>query len=129
MHRWTELYAPLIGRIFMGGYFLWSGIQEGLNFPSTVATLAQAGMPNPEWIGALGILLEVLCGIALIVGSKTRMAALVLAIYMMASAFLYNGLGSDTTLNLFLQNLAIVGGLLYMSAYGSKGWNTDWRRR
>jgi putative oxidoreductase len=119
MHNYGDIFAPLIGRILMGGFFVWSGVEATLNFPTTIASMATA-------VAIVAILIEVLCGIAIVVGFKTSQAALVLALYVIAVAFFYTGLGSSSAQALFLQDMAIVGGLLYISAYGAGSWATDW---
>ena len=110
----------------MGGFFVWSGVEATLNFPTTVASIANAGATMATTVAIVAILIEVLCGMAIVVGFKTSPAALVLALYVIAVAFFYTGLATSSTQSLFLQDMAIVGGLLYISAYGAGSWATDW---
>ena len=126
MHNYGDIFAPLIGRILMGGFFVWSGVEATLNFPTTVASIANAGASMATTVAIVAILIEVLCGMAIVVGFKTSPAALVLALYVIAVAFFYTGLATSSTQSLFLQDMAIVGGLLYISAYGAGSWATDW---
>jgi putative oxidoreductase len=126
MHNYGDIFAPIIGRILMGGFFVWSGVEATLNFPATIASMANVGAPMPTTFAIVAILIEVLCGIAIVVGFKTSQAALVLALYVIAVAFFYTGLGTNSSQALFLQDMAIVGGLLYISAYGAGSWATDW---
>jgi len=68
-----------------------------------------------------------LCGIALIVGVWSRPAALVLVVFVVGTAFLQTGSAQSALAQaLFLQDMAIVGGLLYVSAYGAGAWSTSW---
>ena len=122
MHRWNQLYAPLIGRILVGGFFLWNGIQGALNFLVTVSSFQSFGIANPtNWVlVAVGI--EVIGGIALIAGWKTRTVALCLALYTVLTSTLLGKFATDTEVTLFLQNMAITGGLVYISAFGSGTW-------
>ncbi|MDE2213360.1 MAG: DoxX family protein [Patescibacteria group bacterium] len=120
---WSEWYAPLIGRIFVGGFFLWDGILNTLNFSGAAGALAGANIPQPVYAAIIVILIEVLCGAALIVGWQTRFAALVLAIYSVLAALFHANFNSAAQVSLFLQYFAIVGGLLYISAFGSGSWN------
>jgi putative oxidoreductase len=116
MKPWSDLFAPVIGRILIGGFFLWNGIQESLNFPSTALSIQTHGLPLPTLVACLLITIEVLGGIALVISFKTRTVALVLAIFTIGVAFIYLNFTNQLDLQLFLQNMAIVGGLLYMSA-------------
>lgn len=126
MHSYADIFAPLIGRILVGGFFIWSGVESTLNFAGTVGSLITSGAPMPLVLSVLIIAIQVLCGMAIVVGFKTSPAALVLALYVIVVAFFYTGLDSGPAQALFLQDMAIVGGLLYISAYGAGSWASDW---
>ncbi len=126
MHNYGDIFAPLIGRILVGGFFIWNGIETALNFPAAVGSIITTGAPMPVALAVASIAIEVLCGIALVVGFKTSPAALLLALYVIVVAFFYTGFSSGSAQTLFLQDMAIVGGLLYISAYGSGSWASDW---
>jgi putative oxidoreductase len=123
---WSDIFAPLIGRILMGGFFLWNGIEATLNFANTTATLATIGSPSPLVLALLAVAIEVGCGVLLVVGLWSRVAALVLVVFVVGTAFLQASPQSALAQALFLQDMAIVGGLLYVSAYGSGAWSTAW---
>jgi putative oxidoreductase len=112
--RWSYL-APLIGRILIGGFFIWNSLQEVINFPATTDIFIHMGLPNPTWWAGAAVALEALGGIALITNTKSRLAALVLALYIAASSATLVSTGSLQT-QLFIENLAIMGGLLVLSA-------------
>src|ERR1700690_922392 len=115
MDRWSMLFAPLVGRILVGGYFLCSGIEDALNFPASVQFLATYGLPQPVSLAVLFITIEVIGGIMLVIGLKSRPTTLALAIFILLKAGLYAvGVPTDTSIIFFLQNMAIVGGLLYL---------------
>jgi len=99
MNRLTDLFAPVVGRILVGGYFLWSAV--GVALDSTGITV----------LSAIFVLIEALGGIALIVGFKTRVVALILALFTLIVMFM--------DAHFMFANIAIIGGLLYISAYGS----------
>jgi len=126
MDNWSDIFAPLIGRILMGGFFLWNGIEATLNFPNTVVVFANVGSPSPIALALLAIAIEVGCGILLIVGLWSRVAALVLVGFVVATAFMQTGAQTPLAQALFLQDVAIIGGLLYVSAYGAGAWSTSW---
>jgi putative oxidoreductase len=115
MFRHADYYAQLIGRILVGGYFLWSGILETINFNSAVDTFINAHAPQPILFAIMALAIQVAGGIMLIVGSKLRFASLALAIYMLAAAFLYANFFTGADAALFLKDMAIVGGLLFIS--------------
>jgi putative oxidoreductase len=129
MENYGDIFAPLIGRILVGGFFIWNGILATLNLSSTVSSMIAVGAPMPTALAIAAIAVEVLCGIALVVGFKTSPAALILALYVVVVAFFYTGFGTSSAQALFLQDMAIVGGLLYISAYGAGSWASDWHHR
>lgn len=128
MNQWTTLYAPLLGRILLGGYFLGVGIQKALNFPAFVDFFGKSGYPSPLYFAAGVIAIEVILGIALVVDVKTRLAALILSVYVVLISFFFAQTSSVTDVQIFLQHMAIVGGLLMTAAYGTSRWTPSWQR-
>jgi putative oxidoreductase len=79
--------------------------------------------------------IEIIGGIALIVGYGTRVAAIVLAVFtLVASVFFHSfwALPADQQMIrqlLFFKNIAAVGGLLTLAAWGPGAWSVDAHRR
>jgi putative oxidoreductase len=106
-----------MGRILVGGYFLASGILKTLYIDGLVDSISSLGLPMPELAAVVAIVIEVAFGIALVVGYYTRFTAVALAVWIVtASSFFPDNL---------LKNLAITGGLLYISAYGAGRWKIE----
>lgn len=125
MHQWIENYAPLFGRILIGGFFVWNGVQGILHLPSTVDVFVLLGPTASLWLGILAAAVQVLGGIGLVVGFRPRLCAAILAVYViLVAAFLFDTNSAAGT-HLFLQRMAIVGGLFYIVAHGSGKWSTD----
>lgn len=120
MNEWSDILAPLVGRILLGGYFLWTGIISSLNFPSLVGNIAQSGVSAPIAVSIIFILIQVLGGCAVVVGWQTRIASLVLASYTLVTTLAYLNFNDEAQFALFLQSFAVVGGLLYLSAYKNR---------
>ena len=127
MNRTLELYAPLFGRILLGGFFLWNGIQEILNFPTTVAIYSHGGFSNATVFATVASAIEVLGGIAIVTGVRIRFAAATLIIYLLCTSVVFMTVQSQTYTQLFLENFAVIGGLLYIMTYGSGRWSADWK--
>jgi putative oxidoreductase len=117
MNVWIDCYAPLIGRIFVGGFFLWNGIQAALNLSAAADIFTTHGIQHGLYWAIVVIAIEVLGGIALVTNLWTRPTSLLLALYLLIQSSLLTNFGNDTELNMFVLNLALVGGLLYMSSY------------
>ena len=116
---WIDCYAPLVGRIFVGGCFLLNGIQAALNFTATADSFSSHGFAAaPYWAaGAIGV--QVVLGLVVVVGLWTRISALLLALYLLLRMAFLTDFTSDLELNILLLNIGLVGGLLYISAYGA----------
>lgn len=120
MLTWCDCYAPVIGRVLMGGYFLWNGLLKAATFSGTVGYVASAGLPEPTFGAIAAIVIEIGFGIMLIVGWKSRTAALALVTWTIIVTLIYHtGFSEPLTMTLFLKNMAIIGGLMYMSAFSS----------
>ncbi len=119
------MYAPLVGRILVGGFFLWNGIQAVLGLDSTISVFIQNGLPQPTALALLAAGLEVLGGVALVVGFKTRLSAVLLAVYLILISTLVGGASGPVQTQTFLEHMAIIGGLLYICAYGSGGYSLE----
>lgn len=122
MSRLFDYYALLVGRMLVGGFFLWSGILLALNFDETTAQFGTINLEgvDPVW-AALGVVtLMVAGGVAIVVNWQMRYFAIALALYMiLATLVLHSALPDPGVANYFLKNMAIVGALLYISATSS----------
>ena len=81
-------------------------------------------------VGAvLAIIVEVGCGLMLLVGFKARWAALALALFTLAAAFFFHNFWAmpvDQQMMqklMFGKNLGIAGGLLAFAAFGPGGFS------
>jgi len=115
---WIECYAPVVGRIFLGGFFLWNGIQAALNLPAAAQIFANHGLSGSLYWALAAIIIEVLGGIGIVAGIWIRSSSLLLAFYLLIQSAFVTNFGSDPELNLFVINLGLIGGLLYVAAFG-----------
>lgn len=127
--NWSDIFAPLIGRILMGGYFLLSGIIGVLNFPAAVESIGLTGVGLPVEVTMLALTIEILGGLSLIVGYASQFSSLGLVIFVVASTFINSLTPDPVSTNYFLHNMAVIGGLLYISAYGAGAWSPLWHYR
>jgi putative oxidoreductase len=123
----------LAGRVLLALVFLLSGIGKLRGFDGTMAYISSVGLPLAGVLTALALALEIVAGVALILGYRTRWAALALAAFTLAAAFLFHNFWSMPEQAqvmqqiMFLKNLAIAGGLLMVAAYGPGAWSVDRR--
>lgn len=111
-------YAHLLGRILIALIFVVAGAGKIADQSGTVAFMESAGVP-----GILlwpTIALELLGGIAIIVGFQTRIVAWLLALFCILAAVLFHlDFNNSMQITLFLKDIAIAGGLLLLASSGA----------
>ena len=124
----------LAGRLLLALLFLPAGFGKLTGFAGTVGYIASVGLPLPQLGAVVALVVEIAGGIALIAGFGTRFAALALALFtLVASFFFHNYWGVPAEQQfmqslLFYKNIAVVGGLLTLAAWGPGAWSVDARR-
>ncbi len=114
----------LIGRLLISGIFLLSGFNKIVNYNGTVGWMESFGIPGFLLIPA--IILEILAPILIIIGYQTKIAAGALSLFCIATAFIFhNDFSEQMQLIAFMKNLALAGGLLFLSVNGAKGYCLD----
>lgn len=120
---------PLLGRVLLAAIFLLSGISKLSDPAGTIGYIQMAGLPLPVVAYGVAVAVEVLGGLALIVGFLTRPAALVLAGFSLATAVgFHSNLGDLNQYIHFFKNVAMAGGLLQVVAFGAGRLSLDARR-
>lgn len=121
----------LLGRVLLCLIFVISGAGKIAKFGGTAAYISSKGLPAPEILAALTICVELGGGLLLLVGLKTRWAALALAIFTLLAAIIFHNFwamsGPEAMNNQihFLKNLAIAGGMLMVVAFGPGRFSID----
>ena len=119
--------ADLTGRVLISAIFLVAGLNKVTGYPGTQAYMESMGVPGA--LLPLVIVLEVFGALAIIAGWRTRVVAFLLAGFSVVSALLFHGaLGDPTQFILFMKNLAMAGGFLFLVARGAGEWSLDARR-
>lgn len=122
-----------VARLLMSIMFIWAGIGKIIAFGNYTVYMAAKGLPVPAVFLVLAIIVEILFGVLLLVGYKTRIAAAVLALYLIPVTLIFHAFWeyTDTEKQLqifnFLKNIAIIGGLLSFVCIGSGGCSLDAR--
>jgi len=118
--------AALAGRILIALIFLQSGIEKLIHYsdPGMLGYMTKAGLPFPQALLIISGVVEIGCALALIVGWKTRAAALGLVIWMIPVTLIFHNpaAGQEAMIH-FMKNVAITGGLLVLFASGPGAWS------
>ena len=125
MHTY-EKAADLSGRILISAMFLNAGLGKISGYAGTQGYMEAVGVPGA--LLPLVIALEVLGAVAIIVGYRTRLVAATLAAFTVAAAALFHSGADQMQQLMFLKNLAIAGGFLFLLARGAGDWSLDARR-
>ena len=116
--------ADLIGRILISALFLLNGIFKISNYDGTIGWMESFGMPGILIIPA--IILEIAGPVLIIIGYKTKLAAGLLSLFCITTAFIFhNDFANQMQLTSFLKNIALAGGFLILFVNGAKGFSLD----
>lgn len=135
MSQLLQNALTLVARLLFVFLFLPAGLSKVTGFAGTVGYIASVGLPLASLGAVVAILVEVLGGLALLVGFRTRIAAVVLAAFTLAASVFFHAYWSvpaDQAMVqqlLFNKNLAVVGGLLALAVCGAGQWSLDARRK
>lgn len=122
MNQLYNISAP-IGRFLLVAIFIYSGIGKIGGYAATQGYMEAMGVPG--FMLPLVIILEVLGGIAILVGFKARWVALLMAGFSIVSALIFHPFSDPEQQNNFLKNFAMAGGFLMIFAHGAGAFSFD----
>lgn len=121
--------AAALGRVLISAIFIISGLSKLTAVSGTIGYIEAAGLPLAPVAFAVAVALEVVGGIALIAGYKTRWVAGALALFSVVAAFAFHGNIADQNQFIhFFKNIAMAGGLLQIVAFGGGALSLDARK-
>ncbi|MBT8048355.1 MAG: DoxX family protein [Xanthomonadales bacterium] len=127
MQTFQSLAAPA-GRVLISLLFVITGINKITGFEGTQAYMESVGVPG--MLLPLVIALELLGGLAVVLGWHTRIAAFLLAGFCLLSAVIFHAnFGDQMQMLMFLKNLGIAGGFLMIVSLGAGPFSIDNRKR
>jgi putative oxidoreductase len=122
-------YLPALGRLLIAALFIASGLEKIAAPGMTQDYIASGGLPLPFLVYLLTVIVEVGGGVLLVLGYRTRIVAIALAIFTLVAALIFHrAIGDPGQMVHFLKNLAITGGLLQVVAFGAGSFSVDSRR-
>jgi putative oxidoreductase len=121
----------LIARWCLAAVFLFAGATKLIYFDQTQAYMASKGLTAIPLFLMGAALVELIGSLCLILGYKTRFGAAILLLFLIPTTFIFhdfwNASGAEATVQqwMFLKNVAIFGGLLYLLCDGPGGFACD----
>ena len=128
--------APVVvvARTLLALMFVLAGLSKFADLSGTAGYIASGGLPMPGVLAFLTATLEVVGGVALIVGFQARAAALALALFTLVATVLFHNFWAVAADKQFIQqlmfmkNLSVAGGLLLVFSFGAGPASLDARR-
>ena len=131
--RRAEAPILLLGRIAVAALYLPSGWGKLTNLAGFAGLLAGKGLPGPAiaWAAAAAVV-EFFGGLAILVGFKTRYAALLMVVFTLFAAFLSHNYWAvadpaamRNQLIHFWKDIAIIGAFLFIFVRGAGPLSVD----
>lgn len=117
-------WIMLLGRLAVAALYLPSGFNKLLHLGSFADAMAARGVPAPMLLATLGAAVEFFGALAVLVGFRTRYAALLMIVFTIVASVVSHHFWDihDATRQMqyvqFMKNMAIVGGFLFLFVHG-----------
>jgi len=124
----------LVGRVLLALMFILAGVGKLTDIGGTAGYIASGGLPFPAVLAVVVGLIELLGGLALVVGFQARWAGLALGLFTLAASLLFHKFWAAPADQAFVQqlmfmkNLSVAGGLFIVAALGAGALSLDARR-
>lgn len=127
--------TPLLGRSLLALIFVVSGFGKIGGWHQTAEYMASKGMPIVPFFLVAAILLEIGGGLSVLVGLKARIGAAALVTFLIPATLIFhnfwalNGMEQQMNMIMFMKNMAILGGLLLVVAFGAGPLSIENRKK
>ena len=111
-------WTIVLGRFVLGAFFAYGGFTHFLALDPITQAMAARGVPQPRLVLIAGALFQIVFGLLLAFGIAVPVAAIALIVFTAVASLMlvdfWNRQGPERMAlrNVFLSNLAIIGGLL-----------------
>ena len=127
-------FPVVIARVLLALMFVLAGVGKLTGLEGTAGFIASKGLPAPMLLAAAAGVVELGAGLLLIVGWHARWAALALAGFTLVASVIFHNFWAVpeaqqmTQQLMFMKNIAVIGGLLFVFAFGAGALSLDARR-
>jgi putative oxidoreductase len=120
--------VAVLGRVLIGTIFVLSGASKLAAPAATISMIQSAGLPFATLGLAIAVAVEIGGSLTLIAGYRTRLVALVMFAFTLATALAFhNNFADQNQFIHFFKNIAMAGGLLQIVAFGGGRYSLDAR--
>ena len=117
-----------VGRLLISALFLLSAYNKILSIDGTMSWMEGFGIPGLLLYPTIA--LEIILPLFIIIGYNARLSAGLLAIFCVATAFIFHyDFGDQMQTIAFLKNSGLAGGFLFIVANGTKEWSVDRKKK
>ncbi len=121
-------FFDLLGRILISSLFLFSGYSKILNYNGTVGWMEGFGVPG--FLLWPAIAMEIILPILIIIGYQTQISAIILAIFCIATAFIFHlDFSNQMQTIALLKNLGLAGGFFVIALNGTRSWAIEKKKK
>ena len=124
----------LVARLLIALMFIGAGISKFTGLDGAAGYIGSVGLPAPQLLAVAAGALELIAGVLLVIGWQARWAALALAGFTLVASFIFHAYWNLPSAEqmmpmlLFTKNMASIGGLLFVFAFGPGRISLDARR-
>jgi len=124
----TNSVLLLAARILLAFIFILSGWGKFFAIEGTAGYISSVGLPAATLLAWAAAIFELVAGLALLVGFRTRETAWALAAFTLFAGFVFHFQPSDQMQMIsFMKNLAVAGGFLALGQAGAGSLSLDAR--
>ena len=121
-------FFDLLSRVFISSIFLLSAYNKVFNYEDTLIWMEGFGVPG--FLLWPAIIFEFIFPILIIIGYRTQLSAVLLAVFCIATAIIFHFEFSNQMQTIaFLKNIGLAGGFLFLAVNGPKDWAIDRKKK
>lgn len=124
-------FSMAFGRGFLASVFIFAAFSHLTDIEGTLYMMEQKGMPVAPLFLLGAVFLTLTGGFSFLLGYKTPIGVTLLILFIVPTTLIFHDFwnleGPERTsqMHLFMKNIAILGGILYVSAFGPGDLSLD----
>ncbi len=117
----------LIGRILFGAIFIASGIEKAIHYNAATTHMINQGVPFAGILVVIFLVIEIVAGFSVLIGLRTRWAAGLLLLIVIASMAVFHEYQTMRAM-ILLAHAAVLSAGLYIIAFGAGQYSLEGRK-